>query len=82
VASRKIVRTASVVVKRRVADSLCGLSATLFFNATKIDCLTCSRSRKLPENGRDGSSRTQQDETAAGRSIVALKFKECLDAQL
>jgi hypothetical protein len=28
------------------------------------------------------SSRTQQDETAAGRSIVTLKFKECLDAQL
>jgi hypothetical protein len=24
----------------------------------------------------------QQDETAAGRSVVALKFKECLDAQL
>jgi hypothetical protein len=42
--------------------------------------------KKLQENGRTQqqgcSSRTQQDETAAGRSIVALKFKECLDAQL
>jgi hypothetical protein len=33
-------------------------------------------------SSRDAAAGTQQDETAAGRSIVALKFKECKDAQL